>query len=199
VGAVSSYPTDTPDATDYLLGTNAAGDVKRFLMGLLQNVGRTVYKLTADHVNSTTTSTTITDGTTPWSHPVVAGKTYKFSMMGLHQTVVGTTGMRLSVLNEGGVDGQPVGRFWATLTNGVGGNSFEGTLSTFATSTTVWPTGSSILTTAVAPANQPHHNGLEFVLHCTANGSVSIQFASEIAASAAQMNAGSTLIVEELS
>lgn len=197
MGAVSSYPTDPADSTDFVLGTNAAGDVKRFLMSALRNVWRTVYVLTAAHSNSTTTSTTITDGTTAWSHSVVAGKTYRFSVTGTYQTAALTTGMRMSVLPTnavGSINGFGVG----AIAQAAGSTGLEVTLFAPATSTTVWPTGSSLLTTAVNPINSPHHVYLEFIYRCTTSGTIALQFASEVATSAAQLNLGSALVVEEL-
>lgn len=195
--AVSTYATDTPDATDFLLGTDSGGTVKRFVMGLLRNVWRSAYVLTAAHSNSTTTSTTVTDGTTAWTHTCVAGKTYKFMVTGTYQTAALTTGMRLSIINSGAA-GQINGMAWGALAQATVATGLEATLFAFATSTTVWPAGSSVLTTAVNPINSPHAFGAEFTFRCTTGGTVSIQFASEVAASAAQINIGSALVVELL-
>jgi hypothetical protein len=154
---------------------------------------RTVRKLSAAHVNSTTTSTTIAD----WSHPVVAGKTYRFEVVGSYQTAALTTGARLSILPTTAV-GVVHGMAWGAVAQAAGATGLEASLFAVATSTTVWPVGSTILTTGVSPINSPHHIGMDFIYVCTTSGQLAIQFASEVAASAAQMNAHSTLIVEEL-
>lgn len=157
---------------------------------------RTVKRLTVAHSNSTTTSTTITDGTTPWSHSVVSGKTYRFRVIGLHQAAALTTGIRLSILPTTAV-GTVVGIAWVAVNQAAGTGGLEASLFGVATSTTVWPVGSTILSTAVAPINSPLHNGMDFLYTCTTTGTLAIQFASEVAA-AAQMNIGSILIVDEL-
>jgi hypothetical protein len=195
MGAVSSYATDTPDPTDFVLGTDSGGTVKRFAM---RGVARTAYVLTTLATLSTTATVVITDGTTPWTHTCVAGKTYRFIMTATHQTAATATGLRLSIIAGGGAAGQLNGMFYGALAQAAASTGLEATLFAFATSTTVWPAGSSLLTTAVAPATSPHHCGLEFIFRCTTGGTVSIHFGSEVAASAVQINQGSALIVEEL-
>lgn len=159
---------------------------------------RSVKKLAVAHSNSTVTSTTITDGTNAWSHAVVAGKTYRFQVIGNYQSVALTTGARLSILPSGGAVGVINGSARGAIAQGTVATGLEASLFAVATSTTVWPVGSTILTTGVAPINSPHNIGLDFVYVCTTSGTLSIQFASEVAASAAQMNIGSTLIVEQI-
>jgi len=196
VGAVSSYPLDTADATKFLLGTDTAGDVKRFTMGSVKPT-RTVRRLTVAHSNSTTTSTTITDGINLWSHTVVAGKTYRFQVAGLHQAAALTTGIRLSILPSGAV-GTVVGRAVGAIAQGSVATGLAAGLFAVATSTTVWPVGSTLLTTGVGVINSPHDCTMDFLYTCTTSGTLAIQFASEVAASAAQMNIGSMLVVDEL-
>ncbi len=157
----------------------------------------TIRRLTVAHSNATTTSTTITDVINPWSHTVVAGKTYRFRVIGLHQTAALTTGIRLSILPTTAV-GTVVGIAWGGLGQGSLATGLEAGLFAVATSTTVWPVGSTLLTTGVGAINSPHHNGMDFLYTCTTSGTLAIQFASEVAASAAQMNVGSMLIVDEL-
>ncbi len=93
MGAVSSYPTDTADATDFLLGSNAAGDVKRFAMSEVRPT-RTLYALTNIHNNTTITPTTIGSGSADvdWVHNLIAGKSYRFRVVGTYQSVALTTG-----------------------------------------------------------------------------------------------------------
>ncbi len=54
------------------------------------------------------------------------------------------------------------------------------------------------LTTAVNPINSPHIWGADFVFRCTTGGTLSLQWASEVNASAAQLNVGSVMMVEEI-
>ena len=58
--------------------------------------------------------------------------------------------------------------------------------------------GSFITTTGVSAINTPHSLRLEVIYTCTASGTLSLQWGSEVAASAAQLNAGSALVVTRL-
>jgi hypothetical protein len=195
VGAVSSYPTDTADAGDFLLGTDSTGAVKRFAMPSLLNPARTLYALASPHTNSTVTPSTIGNATADpdWQHTLVAGKAYRFTIWGTHQTAALTTGIRINLLGAGGLAGTVAGMMWGAIAQATGASALEAPIFSFANGA-----GAFLLTTAVAPINAPHFNGADFVFHCTTGGTLALQFASEVAASAAQMNAGSAMLVEEL-
>lgn len=192
MGAVSTYATDTPDATDFLLGSTAAGAVRRFAMSGLR-FWRKPYVLSALHTNSTITPTTITDGTTPWTHTLVAGKVYRFQVWATYQAAALTTGGRMNLFGAGGLAGQVNGMMWGGIAQAAAASTLEVPIYTFANAA-----GSFLLTTAVNPINSPHIWGADFVFVCTTGGTLSLQWASEVAASAAQLNAGSALLVEEL-
>jgi hypothetical protein len=159
---------------------------------------RTVRILGAAHTNtSATTSTTITDGTTPWTHTLVAGKSYRITILGTYQTNLATAGLRLSVLGAGGIVGQLNGIAWGAVAQGSVATSLDATLFALGTVATAWPVGSFLLTTAVSPINSPHQFGVNAVFRCTTGGTLSFQAAPEVAATS-QINIGSTFIVEEL-
>lgn len=153
----------------------------------------TIYRLTANHSNSTVTPSTITDGTTPWTHTLVAGKTYRFSVFGGYQSAALTTGGRMNLLGAGGLAGTVAGMMWGGIAQAAAATTLEVPIYSFANAA-----GSFLLTTAVNPINSPHIWGADFVFHCTTGGTLSLQWASEVAASAAQLNAGSVLMVELL-
>lgn len=190
--AVSSYATDTADGADFLLGTDSTGTVKRFAMSGLR-FWRTPRVLSAAHTNSTVTPTTITDGTTAWTHTMVAGKVYRFQVWATYQAAALTTGGRMNLLGAGGLAGNINGMMWGGIAQAAAATTLEVPLFTFANGT-----GAFLLTTAVNPINSPHIWGADFVFVCTTGGTLSLQWASEVAASAAQLNAGSALLVEEL-
>ena len=158
---------------------------------------RSVKKLGTAHSNSTITSTTVTDGTNAWSQAVTAGKSYRFIVIATYQTAALTTGCRLSILPTTAV-GTIQGTAFGAIVQAVNATGVEATLFAPATSTSVWPVGSNILTASVNPINSPHTLTMDFVYHCTTTGTLAIQFASKVAASAAQLNVGSTLIVETI-
>ncbi len=124
---------------------------------------------------------------------MVAGKTYRFTIFGLYQTVGLGTGARLNLLGAGGLAGTVAGSMWGAIAQGTVATGLETTIFSFANAA-----GSFILTTAVNPINAPHTIGAEFVFDCTTGGTLSLQFASEVAASAAQMNPGSIMTVQLL-
>ncbi len=194
MGAVSSYPLDTADATDFILGTDSTGVVKRFVMSGVKRI-TSLYPLTLAHTNATTTPTTVASAVTDpdWVHTLVAGKMYRFNIFGLYQTVGLATGARLNLLGAGGLAGTVAGAFTGAIAQATGATNLEATIYSFANAA-----GSFILTTAVNPINAPHMMRAEFVFNCTTGGTLAMQFASEVAASAAQMNAGSIMVVEEL-
>ena len=195
MGAVSSYPLDPADATDFLLGSNAAGDVKRFAMSGVRVVP-TIYRLTLAHTNATVTPTTVASTITDvdWVHTLVAGKTYRFGIYGLYQTIGLATGARLNLLGAGGLAGTVAGWMRGAIAQATGATNLEATIYSFANAA-----GSFLLTTAVNPINAPHMMAAEFTFACTTGGTLALQFASEVAASTAQLNAGSVMVVEELS
>jgi hypothetical protein len=195
MGAVSSYATDTPDATDFLLGTDSTGVVKRFAMSGLR-FWRTPYVLSAGaHSNNTVTPTTIgsTTADTDWIHTLVAGKVYRFQVWATYQAAAATTGGRMNLLGAGGLAGQVNGMMWGGIAQAAAASTLEVPIYTFANAA-----GAFLLTTAVNPINSPHIWGADFVFNCTTGGTLALQWASEVAASAAQLNQGSAMLVEEL-
>jgi hypothetical protein len=155
----------------------------------------TLYRLTATHPNSTVTPSTIGNagGNTPWTHTMVAGKSYRFTVIGTHQTAALTTGGRMNLLGAGGLAGTVQGMMWGGIAQAAAASTLEAPIYSFANGA-----GSFLLTTAVNPINAPHIWGADFVFHCTTGGTLSLQWASEVAASAAQLNIGSSLVVEAL-
>ena len=155
----------------------------------------TLYTLTLAHSNATVTPTTIASTITDvdWVHTLVAGKMYRFEVFGLVQTIGLATGVRVNLLGAGGLAGTVAGNFTGAIAQATGATNLEATIFSFANAA-----GSFILTTAVNPINAPHMLKAEFVFNCTTGGTLAMQFASEVAASTAQMNAGSVMIVQQL-
>lgn len=156
---------------------------------------RTVYRLGSAHSNSTTTPTTIgsTTGDTDWVHTLVANKTYRFTVVGTYQTAALTTGGRMNLLGAGGLAGTVSGSMEGAIAQAAAASALKVPIWTFANGT-----GAFLLTTAVAPINSPHFWEADFVFRCTTGGTLALQWASEVASSAAQLNVGAVLIVEEI-
>jgi hypothetical protein len=152
----------------------------------------TIYRLTANHSNSTVTPSTITDGSTPWTHTMVAGKTYYIRVFGLYQSGTATTGGRMNLLGAGGLAGTVSGMMWGGIVQAAAASTLEAPIYSFANAA-----GAFLLTTGVNPINAPHIWGAEFVFHCTTGGTLSMQWASETAV-ATQLNSGSIMMVQLL-
>lgn len=156
---------------------------------------RTIYRLANAHTNSTVTPSTIGNATadTDWTHPLVAGKSYRFTIWATYQAAALTTGGRMNLLGASGLAGTVAGMMWGAIVQAAAASTLEVPLYSFANGA-----GAFLLTTAVNPINAPHLWGADFVFHCTTGGTLSLQWASEVAASAAQLNIGSVMLVEEL-
>ncbi len=155
----------------------------------------TLYTLAAAHANNTITPTTIgsNGADTDWVHTLVAGKVYRFTIFCTYQTPALTTGGRMNLLGGAGLAGAVNGMMWGGVASAAAASTLEVPIYRFDNNT-----GSFLLTTAVNPINVPHIWGADFVFVCTTGGTLSLQWASEVAASLAQMNVGSTMMVELL-
>ena len=156
---------------------------------------RTIYRLASVHSNNTVTPTTIgsTGADTDWVHTLVANKVYRFTVLATYQTAALTTGGRMNLLGAGGLAGSVAGMMWGGIQQAAAASTLEVPIWSFANGT-----GAFLLTTAVAPINSPHVWGADFVFVCTTGGTLALQWASEVATSAAQLNIGAVLMVEEI-
>lgn len=155
-------------------------------------LGNTRKTLSAALSTTVTSATLITDGTTPWQQAVVAGKSYKINVIGTYQTADVNCGARLTIAGAGGVVGTISGRAWMAYAQLNSANVVESTIYAISGG------GSYVQSPSVAVINSPHHLGMEVVFHCTTSGSLAFYFATEVAGTAAQINADSTLLFEEI-
>lgn len=156
-------------------------------------LGNTRKTLAAALSSTVTTATLITDGTTPWQHAVTAGKSYRFTIFGAYQTVATTTGAKLAVSSSGGAVGTIAGEAWGAIAQAAAATGLTATVYSYAGAA-----GSFILTTGVSVIDSPHNIGMDFVFNCTTSGTLAFYWYTEVAGSAAQLNAGSTLLIEEI-
>lgn len=152
--------------------------------------GSTAYFLTSNFSNSTTTLADVTE----WTFPVVSGKKYKVEIIGTYQTNTTTTGGKLAVYARDSAVTTVHGSLWGAVSDVQVATEIKATIYTCAASNA---TGSFVLTTGVATINRPHAIGGEMVISCTTSGNVRFQWAGE-AATAAQLNSGSVMIVTPL-
>ena len=140
-------------------------------------------------VLSTAFSTTSNVRSTVATIPVVAGGTYRIQLVGTFQTSIITNGASIG-LGTSGAAGTVQG--YASMAASAAVTATE--VNVAFTSLT-----SSITTGSVSAANTPHWLAMDVVFVCTTGGSVLVQFGSELALNAAQLNAGTAIIWTQLS
>lgn len=136
------------------------------------------------------TSTTLA-AVTGWSFAVTSGVTYRVEVIADYQTAATTTGGTFGISLTG-----------ATGTiRGVARGSITAAAAATEVSIPIRATsgaGSTVTTTAVSATNTPHFLHMVVTFTCTGSGTFNIVWASEVAASAAQINANSSLIYQSL-
>lgn len=133
-------------------------------------------------------NTSNTTYTTIWSFNGVAGQTYKMEMIGTYQTAATTTGIKIKL--GGTAVCNVAGKYYGGITNAAAATELSIPVSTMT---------SEIVTTGVAVINTPHFIGGDIIFKCTTSGTILVTMASEVNASSAQLNIGSTCVVERLS
>lgn len=152
-------------------------------------VGKTVRALQAAESSTSVTPALVEDDGGDWAIPVEVGQKLRVRVIATYQTAATTTGGKLNITASsaaGSINGRATGAIDASaavatdLVLTIGALPF------------------TLTTTAVSAIDTPHHIGMEFVFVCTTAGSLEIRWGSEVASSAAQLNAGSMLIWEVL-
>lgn len=144
------------------------------------------------NLTSAFSSTSVTlASVTGWSFSVTTGKTYRIEVIADYQTAATTTGGTIGIA--------------LTTAAGTVRGYAKGAISQSAVATelvipirTTTGAGSSLTTTGVSVINSPHYISMLITFTCTTSGTFAIQWASEVAASAAQLNANSSLIYQVL-
>lgn len=159
------------------------GEDNTILLGGIKRGGYVLANtLTAANTNSSNTAYN-----TVWTFNAVAGAIYKMEMIGNYQTAALTTGIKIKLGGTATCD--VVGKLYGAVSNAAVATE----LAIPATSMT-----SELITTGVAVINAPHFVGADVVFRCTVAGTVLVTMASEVNTSAAQLNIGSTCVVERI-
>lgn len=149
-------------------------------------VGRTTRTLAAAESSTSTTPALIADANGDWAIPVKLGGVYHIRVIATYQTAATTTGGKINITA-------------VTATGSIVGVARGGISASAVATELAQPVGAlpfTFTTTDVSAIDTPHHLILECIFVCTADGSLEIRWGSEVGASAAQLNAGSTLIWE---
>lgn len=157
----------------------------------------TNYTTAATQANSTVTLATIGSTAEPWVFQVNPGGTFDLEVAVPFSTAAGTTGLTLglSVANPNGADGSVVGGYMSlipvTNAQSAAAESQSGAISVATNTTTVYSvTSSAAANTAVASFRAFGKN-----LSTNRTAVLTVQFATEVATSAATIAAGATAIL----
>lgn len=129
---------------------------------------------------------------TGWSFNVTTGKTYRIEVIADYQTAATTTGGILGIALSGGATGSVRGYAAGAISQSAVATELAIPIRTTSGA------GSSLTTTGVSVINSPHFFTMVITFTCTASGTFNVQWATEVAASAAQLNANSSLIYQVL-
>lgn len=153
----------------------------------------TIYK----KINTTVSSTIVTEVSIPeWQISVTAGKIYSVEIVSSYQTALTTTGGELGFFLSGGAAGSIIGSAEGYISTVSGtAPSNKGVINTISIADAA---GSNIITTGVSAINTAHTFYANVIYTCTTSGTFNVGWASEVATSAAQINAGSTLLYQIL-
>lgn len=132
---------------------------------------------------------------TGMSFAVTAGKKYLIKLIGDYQTAATATGGSIGFVLTSGT-GTIKGSAEMEVSQSTVATGLKSTIRAInATNTTA---GSFITSTGVSVINSPHGFSATLIFDCLTTGVFQLQWATEVAASSAQMNAGSVMIVETL-
>jgi hypothetical protein len=121
------------------------------------------------------------------SFNAVANGIYKIRFVGTYQTAATTTGIKVRM--AGTATANVVGYLDGSISAAAVASSLRFPISTMT---------SELVTTGVSAINTPHAIEGEIIVRCTVAGTVILQMASEVNLSSAQLNIGTTMIVERI-
>jgi len=163
------------------------------IIGLTSTIGtytnsKPVHILLPMNFSSVSSTPAIVTG---WSFAVTAGTTYRIEIIAVYQTAATTTGGIIGV-SLTGATGTIRGKASGAISQSAAATELAIPIRTTSGS------GSTLTTTGVSVINSPHFVSLLVTFTCIGTGTFNIVWGTEIAASAAQINAGSSLIYQAL-
>ncbi len=154
------------------------------------DTGLTIVRLTSATPSTSTTPADLSG----MSFAMTNGKTYKVELIGSYQTAATTTGARICLKMSSGT---------ATIQG-----TWRGAVSSLTVATELGKTinvinssyvaADQFITTGVNAINTAHYIGANFLITATSTGTFQLGWGSEIASSSATLNAGFTMIIQEL-
>lgn len=132
---------------------------------------------------------------TGMSFAITAGKKYMIDLVGTYQTASTTTGGSIGFVLPSGT-GNIAGFITMAISQAPVATDLTATIRAINNNNAT--AGSFMTSTGVSLINSPHYFKAEMILDCLTTGVFQLQWASEVAGSAAQMNAGAVMVVEVL-
>lgn len=172
-------------------GANKTGTGKFLNESGVYQLPNTVITLASLYQSTSVTRTDVTG----MSYNVVAGKTYKIDVLGTYQSAALTTGGSIGFVLTSGT-GTIAGV--ARMANSLTANTLDSTATIYGISSSNALAGSFIISNGQGIINTPHYVQAELIFTCVTTGVFQLQFATEVAASAARLNAGLVMIVQLL-
>lgn len=161
------------------------------LVAPVGTVQRTFLSLASNFSSTSTTRANVTG----MNFAVTAGKKYKITLIGDYQTTATTTGGSIGFVLTSGT-GNIKGFVTMAISQSVVATDLTTTIRAInATNTTA---GSFTTSSGVSVINSPHYFYADLIFDCATSGVFSLQWGTEVASSSAQMNSGSTMIIETL-
>ena len=141
-----------------------------------------------------TSSSNVLSEVTDLNFNLQSGKNYRIKLLGTVQSVATTTGINIAFTFDGNIIAN--GFVECSLTHIANATTLRSTIFNIDASTAT--IGSNLLTTGTGAVSTPVMLNAEMVVRCIDSGTFKTWFASEINASQAQLNIGTTFIVEEI-
>lgn len=178
-------------ADKILFYRNSAGVVQSFNLAGASPSSRTVLTVGSAFASTVVNRVSVTG----MSFAVTAGKKYEIKLIGSYQSVALTTGGSIGFVLTSGT-GNILGFVTMSISQTSAASDLSTTIRAISSSNTL--AGSFMTSTGVTVINSPHYFNGELIFDCLTTGVLELQFATEVAASSAQINAGAVMIVDVL-
>ena len=201
-GANGANGTNGKDGANGANGTNGINGKNAFELWQIENPSGTYndfkndiirkksISLLANYASSSNILTEVND----LNFNLQSGKNYRIKLLGTVQSVAITTGINIAFTFDGNIIAN--GFVESSLTHIANATTLRSTVFNIDASTAT--IGSNLLTTGTGAVNTPVMLNAEMVVRCIDSGTFKTWFASEINASQAQLNIGTTFIIEEI-
>ena len=150
-------------------------------------------KSVSTRTNFVTSSSTLQE-VSALNFDLQSGKDYRIKLMGTAQSVAVTTGFNIAFTFDGSVIAN--GYIEGSVTHVASATALKSTI--YNIDSSVGTVGSNLITTGVGAINTPTMLQAEIIVRCIDGGTFKTWFASEVNTSQAQLNIGTTFVIEEI-